>query len=252
MNLKLIAWLAVMLSALAQAQVERRDHAVSATGLEVAFPDGFGCERIASPYASSTRYDGSSRRGDRNGGLHGGIDLSLKVGTPLLAIADGEVITFGEGGRLEGIYLWLLHSPEDTGTPFHVFSKYQHLSALPALKTGDRVKAGAVVAHSGASGTVGRHYGVSGYAHLHLTTFYGPSAEYEVKGMFDSMVSGRDSRMDDPLVLYAQGLRDLAEVRQLPEPRRIVRPAVVGSDGAIHPPGGKTVWPVACKEPGAR
>lgn len=111
--------------------VERRDHAIAASGLEAAFPDGHACQPIACPFASPTRYDGSRRPNDRNGGLHGGIDLSLSEGTPLLAVADGEVIALGEGGRMEGIYLWLRHSPEDTGLPYWVFSKYQHFSALP-------------------------------------------------------------------------------------------------------------------------
>ena len=246
--MKLVIFLTVMLAFSAHAQVERRDHEINASGLSVVFPDGYACEPIASPFASPTRYDGSRRRGDRNSGLHGGFDLSLKTNTPLLAIADGEVIAFGEGGRLEGIYLWLLHTPEDTGTRYHVFSKYQHLSALPNLRVGERVKAGKVVALSGATGTAGGHYGVNGYPHLHLTTFYGPSGEYEIKGMFGSMVSGKDARLDDPLILYLQDFRDLSEVRHLPEARRIAYPAAVRDDGNIYPPGSKTVWPVSCEK----
>lgn len=240
--------LALMLAVSAQAQVERRDHAIIASGLSVAFPSGYACEPISSPFASSTRYDGSFRRGDRNAGLHGGMDLSLKTGTPLLAIADGEVITLGEGGALEGIYIWLRHTPEDTGLPYFVFSKYQHLSAPSTLKIGDRVNAGKVVGLSGATGTAGKHYGPNGYAHLHLSTFYGPSGEYEIKGMYGSLVSGKDARLDDPLLIYLEGLRDLSEMRSLPDERRTVRPAVISDDGRIHPEGRKTVWPVSCGE----
>lgn len=236
----------LMLAISAQAQVERRDHAIAASGLSVAFPDGYACEPLASPFASPTRYDGSFRRGDRNSGLHGGIDLSLKTGTPLLAIADGEVIALGEGGALEGIYVWLRHTPQETGLPYFVFSKYQHLSALPALKAGDRIKAGKTVGLSGATGTAGRHYGPAGYAHLHLSTFYGPSEEYEIRGMHGSMVSARGARLDDPLILYLEDLRDLSTVPDLPDRQKTVRPAVVGDDGRIHPEGRKTVWPVSC------
>jgi murein DD-endopeptidase MepM/ murein hydrolase activator NlpD len=128
-----------------------------------------------------------------------------------------------------------------------VFSKYQHFSALPKLKVGERVKAGQVVGPSGATGTAGGHYGATGYPHLHLSTYFGPSGEFEIRGMFASMVSGKDAVLDDALILYLRDFRDLAEVRQLPEERRTVRPAFVGEDGSIFPPGSKTVWPVACK-----
>ncbi|HTN65363.1 MAG TPA: M23 family metallopeptidase [Burkholderiaceae bacterium] len=246
--MKFAILLVVMLAFSAQAQVERRDHTIIPSRLSVAFPGDYACEPISSPFASPARYDGSMRRGDRNSGLHGGIDLSLSAGTPLLAIADGEVIALGEGGALEGIYIWLRHTPIDTGSPYFVFSKYQHLSALPTLKVGDRIKAGKVVGLSGATGTAGKHYGPSGYAHLHLSTFYGPSDEYEIKGMYGSMVSGKDARLDDPLILYLEGVQDLSAIRSLPDERKTVRPAVVGDDGRIRPEGYKTVWPVPCRE----
>jgi len=57
-------------------------------------------------------------------------------GTPLLAIAAGEVIASGEGGRLEGFFIWLRHSPDDTDLPFWTYSKYQHL--LKQVRTSDR------------------------------------------------------------------------------------------------------------------
>lgn len=246
--MRLAILLAVMLAFSVQAQVERRDHAIIASALSVAFPSGYACEPISSPFASPARHDGSSRRGDRNGGLHGGMDLSLKTGTPLLAIAHGEVIALGEGGSLEGIYIWLRHTPKDTGSPYFVFSKYQHLSVLPTLKVGDRVKAGKVIGLSGATGTAGKHYGPHGYAHLHLSTFYGPSDEYEIKGTYGSMVSGKDARLDDPLILYLEDLHDSSAIRGFPDERRTARPAVVNDDGRIHPEGRKTVWPVSCRE----
>lgn len=239
---------AMMLIFPAQAQVERLDHTILASGLSVVFPDGYACPPISSSFASPTRYDGSTRRGDRNSGLHGGIDISLTVGTPLLAVADGEVIALGEGGALEGIYIWLRHTPGDTGSSHFVFNKYQHLSALPVLKVGDRVKAGKIIGLSGATGTAGKQYGPGGYPHLHLSTFYGPSADFEIKGMYGSQVSGKDARLNDSLILYVEDLADLTTVRNLPNERRMVRPAVVDDHGRIYPEGRRTVWPVPCKE----
>ncbi|MBL8502295.1 MAG: M23 family metallopeptidase [Rhodocyclaceae bacterium] len=224
-----------------------REGTIDASGLAVAFDENHACPPIASPFASPTRYDNSRRPIDRFGGRHGGIDLSLKEGTPLLAVADGEAIAGGEGGLMEGIYLWLRHAPQDSGLPFWTFTKYQHLSAPPDLKPGTRVKAGQPVGLSGATGTAGKHYGTAGYPHLHLTTFYGPSGEYEIKGLSGSMVSARGAQLDDPLILYLKDIRELSEVRALPEARRTVRPGIVLDSGEIIPPNGRTVWPVACR-----
>lgn len=227
--------------------VERRDADVRATGMTPVFAEGFDCEPIASPYGSPTRYDGSYRRDDRNGGLHGGLDISLEAGTPLLAVARGMVIAKGAGGQLEGNYLWLRLAPADTGFPFYVFAKYQHLSEVPALSEGDAVEAGQVVALSGNTGTAGGYYGSAGYAHLHLSITAGPSAEYEKFGMFGSMVRGQGARFADPLALYATGLDDPEAVYSWPEERKRVSVAAVSPDGVIHPSGSKVVWPVHCR-----
>lgn len=234
-------------STLSSDGVERRDGKITPTGLIPAFPAGFDCAPIASPFASPARFDGSMRRGDRYGGLHGGIDLSLQAGAPLLAVASGEVIARGEGGQLEGIFLWLRHAPADTGLAFWVFTKYQHLSTLPDLREGDRVQAGQVVALSGNTGTVGGHYGAAGYPHLHLSTFYGPSAEFTRKGIYGSMVQGQGAVLDDPLILYLRGVNDLDQVRALPDEGKKAGIAVAGEDGAVYPAGSKAVWPVRCK-----
>lgn len=246
MRLPMLA--AALLAFAAQAQVERLNHVVVASGLTVAFPDHYACPPIASPFASPTRFDGSLRRGDRNSGLHGGLDITLEAGTPLLAVADGEVVAQGEGGMLEGIYLWLRHTPAETGLSSFVFSKYQHLSAHSALKLGERVKAGQPVGLSGATGTAGRHYGPGGYPHLHLTTHFGPSGEYELRGMHRSMLAAEGAHLDDPLALYLGDRADPTTLRALPSDRKTVRPGVVGDDGRIHPEGSKTVWPVACRK----
>ncbi|MEW6164149.1 MAG: M23 family metallopeptidase [Pseudomonadota bacterium] len=222
--------------------VERREAAIEATGLTPVFPAGFACEPVSSPYGSPTRYDGSRRRMDRNGGLHGGMDITLTDGTPLLAVAGGEVIAKGEGGQLEGNFLWLRIAPEDSGLPFWTFAKYQHLSALPTLAVGARVTAGQVVALSGGTGTAGGHYGAAGYPHLHLSTTYGSSGEFAVLGMFQSMVKGAGAASGDPMRLYLPDGELPADLTA-----RAVNVPVVGPDGALHPAGRKVAWPVACR-----
>ncbi|MBI4587220.1 MAG: M23 family metallopeptidase [Candidatus Rokubacteria bacterium] len=214
------------------------------SGLVAVFPAEAACPDIASPFGSSTRYDGSRRPSDRYGGLHGGIDISLEEGTPLRAIAAGQVISAGTGGLARGIYLWLQHSPQETGLPFWVYSKYQHLRDIPELKAGETVTAGQIVGLSGKTGTVGRHYGPAGYPHLHLTTFAVSSDRYEVRG---SSVVAPMSRIFDPVTLYVKGLRDVDEIERLSGDQKNVPVPYVAEDGSVHPAGAPVVWPVACR-----
>jgi len=217
---------------------------IQPSGLVPRFANDAKCTAIASSYASSTRYDGSARPQTRFGGLHGGIDLTLDEKTQLLAIASGKVIASGVGGRAEGIYIWLQHAPKDTGLPFWTYAKYQHLSTLPTSATGDYLKAGDVVGLSGSTGTTGGHYGASGYAHLHLTTFAGSSDQYRQDG---SRIIAEGARMIDPLAVFLQGLTNLDDIEVLSESGKNVKVGYVAADGSIHPAGSRTVWPVTCK-----
>ena len=214
------------------------------SGLVPVFPAGTACPGIASEFGSPTRYDGSLRPRDRAGGLHGGIDISLDEGTPLRAIAGGKIVATGTGGQAVGIYVWVQHSPQDTGLPFWVYSKYQHLRDLPTLRVGQAVAVGQVVGLSGKTGTMDGHYGGAGYPHLHLTTVASPADQYEVSG---SVVSPSRPRFFDPVAVYVDGLRDVEAISQLPADRRAVPIPHVTEDGSLHPPGARLAWPVACK-----
>lgn len=226
-------------------QRETRDMDISSSGLSVTFPEGVRCPGIASNFASPYRYDGSRRPMDRNGGLHGGMDLSLKEGTPLLALASGEIIAAGKGGQMEGNFLWLRMAPQDTGLPYWTFAKYQHLVTPPELQVGQRVSAGQVIAYSGATGTQGGHYGANGYPHLHLSTYFGPNPDFTVRGAFDSMVKAKDATPDDPLVFYLEPPQALDQVRQLPQGQQQVSPEVLLQEQALIA-GTRRVWPVFC------
>jgi murein DD-endopeptidase MepM/ murein hydrolase activator NlpD len=205
---------------------------IRASGVTPVFPRDAVCPEIASPFGSHTRYDGSRRPMDRFGGLHGGIDISLSEGTPLLAIAAGKVVAVGTGAMFTGHYLWLQHAPDDTGLPFWVYAKYQHFRDLPDTPIGAAVKAGQVVGMSGKTGTTGRHYGMTGYPHLHLTTFAGGGERYETR---DSSVVVAGARIVDPVTIYVRG------------PEKTATIAYVGDDGVIRPEGSRMVWPVPCK-----
>lgn len=216
-------------------------------GLSVRFPDNAGCAPIASAYGSPTRYDGSSRRtGGGPGSTHGGIDLTLAEGTPLLAVAAGTVFGHGTGGMMEGHYLWLLHLPERSGLPFAFLTKYQHLAVRPTMPHGQVVSLGQEVARSGLTGTVGGHYGAAGYPHLHMTVRTIISDKVASTTSLESFSIVRDTIQVDPLVLYVPSLRVPEEAEDLSPERKKVVASYVDSKGSVQPPLAHTVWPVAC------
>lgn len=213
------------------------------TGLQPVYPREAACPPIASHFASSTRYDGSSRRGEANNGTHNGIDISAAEETPLLAIADGVVIFKREAGMMAGIQIFLQHRPDETGLPVWLYSKYQHLGQVSPLQVGERVKAGQVIGVSGKTGTVGGHYGRSGYPHLHLSLYAGASAEYAVT------LGGAlpvDGKFVDPLALYAGRSADSHVLRRLPEAEKRVAIPYKTADGRLVPAGTRVVWPFLC------
>ena len=217
-------------------------------GLSVTFDPGTQCPPIASPYGALTRYDGSSRRTGGAEGAHGGIDLSLEEGTPVRAIARGRVFAAGEGGLLEGIFLWTLHLPEESGLGFPFLAKYQHLREPSPLKTGTSVRPGQEVARSGKTGTVGGHYGAAGYPHLHLTVrlLTADGVQRAASGSGDFRLL-RDSIIVDPLTVYVPGLRGPGDAATLPADRKVLRVATVDYVGASRPADAPSVWPVACR-----
>ncbi|WP_189995738.1 M23 family metallopeptidase [Thalassobaculum fulvum] len=216
-----------------------------ATGLRAAFPAGVDCPGIASPYGSRTRYDGSARNNDHYG-YHNGLDITLRAGTPLLAVADGTVVHAGTAGQLVGHFVWLHFAPAATGLPVHLFARYQHLDEPSPLAVGTTVEAGDVIARSGNTGTAGGHYGSAGYPHLHINFLVGDSAEHTVKG---PMLGPKSLRYLDPLGLYLvppPSPADNHALRDLPDAAKTVAVPVRTTDGRTLPAGSRTVWPVAC------
>jgi murein DD-endopeptidase MepM/ murein hydrolase activator NlpD len=93
----------------------------------------------------------SSKFGKRGRKFHKGIDIAVNVGTPLVAIADGEVIFSGKRRGYGGTVVI------DHGS--HM-SLYAHCSKMIA-KVGDSVKQGEYIAKSGRTGNARG-------AHLHF------------------------------------------------------------------------------------
>jgi lipoprotein NlpD len=80
-----------------------------------------------------------------NGGLNKGIDIRGKLGEPVLAAADGEVVYSGSGLRGYGKLVIVKHNEQ-------FLSAYAHNSVLMVTE-GDKVKAGRKIAEVGSSGT---------------------------------------------------------------------------------------------------
>ena len=218
-----------------------------ATGLVPVFPDGLDCPPISSPYGSQTRYDGS-RRNNGHHGYHNGMDITLETGTPLLSVADGEVIHKGTAGQLVGNYVWLRLAPEATGLPIYIFVRYQHLDEPSARNAGEKIVVGQSVGLAGNTGTTGGHFGSQGYPHLHLVFYTGSTPEYTVKG---PMIGPLSLNYLDPVGLYLGGSLSAISnhmLRDLPDARKNVRVPVKMMSGKIVPEESKVVWPVACRE----
>ncbi|HET9140256.1 M23 family metallopeptidase [Actinophytocola sp.] len=90
--------------------------------------------------------------GARWGTTHYGVDIANKIGTPILAVADGTVV---EAGPASGFGLWVRVQHED-GT----ISVYGHVDTF-SVKEGQKVKAGQQIARMG-------NRGYSTGPHLHF------------------------------------------------------------------------------------
>lgn len=94
---------------------------------------------------------------------HGGVDIRCPIGTPVLAVADGEVISANRRGRA-GLTVRISHAQG-------IRTIYSHLKSAE-VHQGDQVRGGQRIGRSGASGQV------TG-PHLHLAIhkdrrFYNP------------------------------------------------------------------------------
>ena len=225
----------------AQQEAGAEDEPIAPSGLRAVYPAQARCPEIVSAFGAQTRYDGSMRPKNAFGGNHGGIDITLTEGTPLLALAAGTVVSKGAGGPLEGNYLWLRHAPADTGFAYWVYSKYQHLETVPDFGVGQKVAVGQQVARSGKTGTMGKHYGPAGYAHLHLTTRKSTVGDESVvlRG------TGGNSVLFDPLAIFREAARTHEAAGRPLDPNSVIIPYVF-PDGSVTPSGTRVVWPVAC------
>lgn len=215
-----------------------------ATGLVPVYPHNFECPKVMSVFASPTRSDGSRRSKRFFQGLHGGFDIPQDKGTPLLAMADGELILKHDGleGGIGGKGIWMRHSPEQTGLDKWLFIEYKHLDELPDIQPGATVKMGQQVGTTGNSGTTGGHYGSNGFYHLHMTAYWSDSPNYR----FKKVLIPRDGEWLDPLALFRGGVLKSSALKNLPEVDKRVPIHFMSSQGKLVPASARIIWPYAC------
>jgi murein DD-endopeptidase MepM/ murein hydrolase activator NlpD len=123
--------------------------------------------KVAGPFAESYRY-GMNEDGRRT--PHRGVDFPAAVGTPVLAVADGEIVFAGfeettiysPWVNYYGKFIVIRHAND-------MFTLYAHLSRID-VKAGQKVKVGETI------GAVGRT-GVAIGPHLHFEVRRGANGE---------------------------------------------------------------------------
>ena len=140
------------------AEFELAEGAYPESAAKLAASSGLGLIGVAS-LARTPVTDGviSSRFGPRDGGFHNGIDLAAPLYTPVLAAADGVVVTVGHpylasGDTAEVVVI--AHGRDFTTLYGHL----DDLLKLPPVTLGQTVKAGDIIGYVGMSGrTTGPH-----------------------------------------------------------------------------------------------
>ncbi len=110
---------------------------------------GYGCTK----YARCGR-----KSGPYNGAPHNGIDMAAGYGSPIKAIAEGEIIANGKNDGW-GNWVAIKHSNQ-----YNLVSIYSHMSTLSFLQVGTQVYSGQVIGYEGNTGNV------TG-SHLHLSVY---------------------------------------------------------------------------------
>lgn len=223
------------------------------TGSEPLFDERFECRGIDDGWA----IDYSARRS--RPALHGGIDIPAPRGTPILAIADGEVVAlFDNHVTAVGVRVFLRHAPEQTGKPFWIYSEYAHLLQLPPFSIGQQVKRGDEVGKTSNTGISGQEAraragdtssrrGKVRRDALHFSVMYSDSPDYAVIDRNGGYLIPVGARWMDPVAIYRSAppydsdtLATLSAAdKNVPIPFQIV-------GGGVYPEGSKLIWPYAC------
>lgn len=215
------------------------------TGLKPVWGDGVECRAIDHWYAM----DYTKLRPKE--AYHGGIDIPAPFGTPVLAAMAGEVVAKYEGKQNpRGIEIVLRHTPQQSGLPYYLYSRYTHLDKMSPLAVGSTVAMGETVGETGNTGPTGcevRGELCKGSRRpvLHFDLLYSENEKY-----FDSgeVLVPFDAYWMDPTALYRNRLPlDSYAMRDLPTGEKSVTIAYQLESGERFPADTRMIWPYACK-----
>lgn len=211
------------------------------TGLRPKFPDGLDCRRIDEAWAISY----SAKRDNEQ--YHGGIDMPAPFGTPMLAAADGTVVSkTAEPMSFRGIELIVRHSPEQTGLPVWTYTQYAHFNEMPTVNVGDKVRMGQDLGPTGNSGyqrTKGGKQRPRRPA-IHFAVWFSDKPGYAVDR---NDIIPVDGWWMDPNAMYRlQPPFDSASLKALPDAEKDVAIPVMLESGETVPANTKLIWPYAC------
>lgn len=228
------------------------DRGLIPTGLSPKFADGIYCRGIDEGWAAAG--------GGGSGGTHGGIDIPMPRGTPVRAIAAGEVVNKAlHDHDPQGTQIWLRHSPEDTGLTIWTYSQYTHLLELPDLPLGQRVRMGDAIGKTGNTGSTGNG-GSTGDTQtsskkgkksgrrdaVHFAILYSDSGKFFVD---DAYVVPQDGRWMDPNAIYRKVPPfDSVSMKALPADQKQIEIPYMLEDGTAVPADTKLIWPYFCSK----
>jgi murein DD-endopeptidase MepM/ murein hydrolase activator NlpD len=215
------------------------------TGLKPVWGKGVECRDIDHWYAK----DYSDVRPKE--AYHGGVDIPAPFGTPVLAAMSGEVVALYEGKRSpRGIEVVLRHTPEQSGLPYYLYSRYTHFETMPKLTMGQQVKMGEVLGTTGNTGVLGCELkGIpcrgSRRPVLHFDILYTKSEKYFDTG---AILVPFEAHWMDPNALYRKQLPlDSQSMLTLPAAEKRVPISYMLESGEFVPADTRMIWPYSCR-----
>ncbi|MBC8269159.1 MAG: M23 family metallopeptidase [Rhodospirillaceae bacterium] len=212
------------------------------TGLRPKFPKGLNCRDIDEQWAISYTH----KRNREN--YHGGIDMPAPYGTPMIAAADGTVVSVERGEKsYRGKEIILRHTPEQTGIPgYWIYTQYAHFNVMPEYMVGDKVKIGENLGPTGNSG-IGRSGMQSGKRRpaIHFAVWFTKSPNYALT--HGKLIPVKGQWMDPNALYRAKPPFDSYSLRDLPKSQKKIPIPVMTEDGKFIPANTKLIWPYACK-----
>ncbi|PVV11897.1 MAG: hypothetical protein B6D77_06185 [gamma proteobacterium symbiont of Ctena orbiculata] len=221
-----------------------KDRGLIETGLHPVWGEDVSCRDIDHWYAM----DYSQFRPKQ--AYHGGVDIPAPFGTSIHAVMDGEVIAVYAGKQSpRGIEVVMRHTPEESGLPLYLYSRYTHFQRMPDVQAGQRLKMGDVIGPTGNTGVLGcelKHEicRKSRRPVLHFDILYSGSEKYYDNG---NMVIPFEAHWMDPNALFRKSMPvDSISMSALPKSEKAVRISYMLENGELHPADTRMIWPYTC------